>query len=166
MSISVSQPDMFAPDLFTDGPIVPGFAYSSQFISQDEEEALIAHIGEIALSPFRFQGWLGKRLTATFGWRYDFDDASFGPAEPMPDWLLPLRDGAAAFAGLDPAELTQASINRYDPGAGIGWHRDRPVFEQVIGVSLGAPAVLRFRQRIPSGFRRATVPLAPRRPTA
>jgi len=157
MSTPLQQFDMFA-----DAPVVPGFAYSSQFIAPDEEAALIARIGEVALTPFRFQGWLGKRLTATFGWRYDFDDASFGPAEPMPDWLLPLRDRSAAFAGLDPAELTQASINRYDPGAGIGWHRDRPVFDQVVGVSLGAPAVLRFRQRIPGGFRRASVPLAPR----
>jgi alkylated DNA repair dioxygenase AlkB len=148
--------------MLAEQPIVPGFAQAAQFITADEEAALIARIGEIDLTPFRFQGWLGKRLTATFGWRYDFDDASFGPAEPIPDWLLPLRDRAAAFAGLDRAELTQASINRYDPGAGIGWHRDRAVFEKVAGVSLGAPTVLRFRQRIPGGFRRATAPLAPR----
>jgi alkylated DNA repair dioxygenase AlkB len=148
-------------DIFAEAPIVPGFAQAGQFITRDEETALITRIGEIELKPFRFQGWLGKRLTATYGWRYDFDDASFGPADPMPDWLLPLRDRAAAFAALDPAELTQASINRYDPGAGIGWHRDRPVFEQVVGVSLGVPTVLRFRQRIPGGFRRANVPLAP-----
>jgi alkylated DNA repair dioxygenase AlkB len=149
-------------DLFAGNPVVPGFAYASQFITPDEETALIARIGAIELTPFRFQGWLGKRLTATFGWRYDFDDASFGPAEPMPDWLLPLRDRAAAFGGLDPGDLTQVSINRYDPGAGIGWHRDRAVFDKVIGISLGAPAILRFRQRISGGFKRAAVPLMPR----
>jgi alkylated DNA repair protein (DNA oxidative demethylase) len=149
-------------DMFAEEPVIAGFVYAGHFITEDEEAELIARIGETDLTPFRFQGWLGKRLTATFGWRYDFDDASFGPAEPMPDWLLPLRDRAAAFAALDPAELTQASINRYDPGAGIGWHRDRAVFDRVVGVSLGAPTVLRFRQRIPGGFRRATAPLAPR----
>ena len=157
MSISASQPDLFAGE-----PVVPGFAYEANFLGRDEEAALIARIGGIALEPFRFQGWLGKRLTATFGWRYDFDDASFGPAEPMPDWLLPLRAQAAAFAGLEPQELTQASINRYDPGAGIGWHRDRAVFDRVVGVSLGAPTVMRFRQRTPGSFRRATAPLTPR----
>jgi alkylated DNA repair protein (DNA oxidative demethylase) len=149
-------------DLFAEAPVVSGFTYEGDFLTRDEEAALISRIGEIDLKPFRFQGWLGRRLTATFGWRYDFEDASFGPAEPMPEWLLPLRDRAATFARLDPAELTQASVNRYDPGAGIGWHRDRPVFDQVVGISLGAPAVLRFRQRTPGGFRRASAPLAPR----
>ena len=147
--------------MFAGEPIVPGFAQARQFITGDEEAALIARLGEIELRPFRFQGWLGKRLTATFGWRYEFDDASFGPAEPIPDWLLPLRDRAAVFAGLARDGLSQASINRYDPGAGIGWHRDRPLFDQVVGISLGAPSVLRFRQRIPGGFRRATAPVEP-----
>jgi alkylated DNA repair dioxygenase AlkB len=148
--------------MFAEEPSIPGFSQAAQFITEEEETRLIAQIGEIDLAPFRFQGWLGKRLTATFGWRYDFDDASFGPAEPMPGWLLPLRDRAAAFARLDPEELAQASINRYDAGAGIGWHRDRAVFDRVVGLSLGAQTVLRFRQRIPGGFRRATAPLAPR----
>jgi alkylated DNA repair dioxygenase AlkB len=80
----------------------------------------------------------------------------------MPEWLLPLRQKAAAFAGLNPDELLQALLIRYDPGAGIGWHRDRPVFEHVIGVSLGAPATLRFRRRHADGFDRASVFLPPR----
>ena len=114
------------------------------------------------LSPFRFQGWVGKRLTVSFGWRYDFDDASFAATAPVPAWLLPLRARAAAFARLDPEALMQAMVTRYDPGAGIGWHRDRPLFEDVIGVSLGAPAVLRLRRRRPGGFERRALPLAPR----
>src|ERR1700760_4691671 len=92
-------------DMFEDAPVVPGFAYSGQFITPHEEAALIARIGaEVDLTPFRFQGWFGKRLTATFGWRYVFDDPSLARAEPLPDWLLPFRDRAAAFAGLDPEE--------------------------------------------------------------
>src|SRR5215469_16284845 len=97
--MSISTPQF---DLFADNPVVPGFACASQFITVDEETALIARISEIELTPFRFQGWLGKRLTASFGWRYDFDDASFGPADPMPGWLLPFRDRAATFSGLNP----------------------------------------------------------------
>ena len=114
------------------------------------------------LSPFRFQGWLGKRLTASYGWRYNFDTGSFGPADPIPDWLLPLREKAAGFARLTPDDLVQALVIRYDPGAGIGWHRERPVFEHVIGVSLGAPATMRFRRRRPGGFDRASALLVPR----
>ena len=84
------------------------------------------------------------------------------PAAPIPDWLLPLRSRAAGFAGLPADALVQVLLTRYDPGAGIGWHRDRPVFEHVIGLSLGAPAVMRFRRRKPGGFERATAALAPR----
>jgi len=73
-----------------------------------------------------------------------------------------VRAKAAGFAGLPPDELAQALLIRYDPGAGIGWHRDRPVFEHVLGISLGAPATMRFRRRRRGGFDRAAVFLAPR----
>lgn len=149
------------PDLF-EPPKIPGLSYRDDLISREEELRLIAGIDTTALEPFRFQGWLGKRLTSSFGWRYDFEDARFGPTDPMPDWLLTARDKAAAFAGLDSANLAQALLIRYDPGAGIGWHRDRPVFDHVVGISLGVSAPLRFRRRKPDGFDRVTVPLAPR----
>jgi alkylated DNA repair dioxygenase AlkB len=58
--------------------------------------------------------------------------------------------------------LVQALLIRYDPGAGIGWHRDRPVFEHVLGISLGAAATLRLRRRSAGGFARAAASLAPR----
>ena len=148
-------------DLFG-APVLPGVAYGDAIVTAAEEAVLIAGIDASALAPFRFQGWLGKRLTASFGWRYDFDDASFGPTEPIPRWLLPLRDRAAAFAGLPADDLVQALLTRYDPGAGIGWHRDRPVFEHVVGISLGAAATLRFRRRRPGGFDRASIALAQR----
>ncbi|MBV2148197.1 alpha-ketoglutarate-dependent dioxygenase AlkB [Sphingobium sp. AS12] len=149
------------PDLF-ETPKIPGLSYRDDLLSRDEELRLIAGIDASALEPFRFQGWLGKRLTSSFGWRYDFDDARFGPTDPIPDWLLPARDRAAVFAGLEPASLAQALLIRYDPGAGIGWHRDRPVFDHVVGISLGVSAPLRFRRRKAEGFDRVTVPLAPR----
>jgi alkylated DNA repair dioxygenase AlkB len=69
---------------------------------------------------------------------------------------------AAAFAGLQPGDFVHVLLARYDPGAGIGWHRDRDVFEKVVGVSLGAPATLRFRRRTPSGFQRANLEVVPR----
>ncbi len=140
-------------DLF-DQPLLEGLAQAREVISASEERDLIASIDGLELSPFRFQGWLGKRLTASFGWRYDFDTGCFGRADPISDWLLPLRRKAAEFARLTPDELVQALVIRYDSGAGIGWHRDRPVFEHVIGVSLGAPATMRFRRRRPGGFDR------------
>jgi DNA oxidative demethylase len=148
-------------DLFGE-PGLAGLTQADAIITPGEEQMLITSINAAALSPFRFHGWLGKRLTASYGWRYDFDDASFAPAEAIPDWLLPLRVKAAQFACLRPDELVQALLIRYDPGAGIGWHRDRPVFEHVVGISLGAPAAMRFRRRRRGGFDRASVLLAPR----
>ena len=145
-----------------DLPLVPGLAFREGLLDGSEEALLIAEIEKLDLSPFRFQGWTGKRLTRTFGWRYDFDDRSFAPAEPMPDWLLPLRDKAAGFGGMDPDEFGHVLLTRYDPGAGIGWHRDRPQFGEVVGISLAGPASLRLRRRIADGFRRTSIDLPPR----
>src|SRR3546814_15828743 len=99
---------MFAAqfDLFGT-PILPGFHYGETIVTADEERALIASIDSAGLSPFRFQGWFGKRLTASFGWRHDFDTARFDPTEPIPDWLLQLRIKAANFAGLSADDLDQ-----------------------------------------------------------
>jgi len=156
MNVIAAQPDLFGE------PRPAGLSQADAIVTPSEERALIAALDAAELSPFRFHGWLGKRLTASYGWRYDFDDASFAPSEAIPDWLLPLRAKAARFAGLQPGELVQALLIRYDPGAGIGWHRDRPVFEHVLGISLGAPATLRFRRRRPGGLDRTSMPLAPR----
>jgi alkylated DNA repair dioxygenase AlkB len=148
--------------LLLDAPVIPGLLYEDALIDAAEERALTERLGGIDLAPFRFHGWLGNRKTQSFGWRYDFEDASFAPAEPLPDWLDPLRRKAAAFAGIAPDAFVHVLLARYDPGAGIGWHRDRDVFEKVVGVSLATPATLRFRKRTPTGFSRARVELAPR----
>ena len=152
---------MTMPDLFG-APLIAGLRYREEVICGADEEALIDHLVATDLSPFRFHGWLGNRRTKSFGWRYDFDDASFAPTAAIPDWLKPLRQTAAAFAGLQPEDFVHILLARYDPGAGIGWHRDRDVFDQVVGISLASPATLRFRRRRPGGFDRAKLDVAPR----
>jgi alkylated DNA repair protein (DNA oxidative demethylase) len=152
---------MTQADLFAE-PLLAGLEYRTDFITGDEEQALIDQLQAMDLAPFRFHGWTGHRKTQSFGWRYDFDDASFTPAEPIPDWLHGLRDKAAAIANVEPSQIVHVLTARYDPGAGIGWHKDRSVFEKVVGVSLGSPAVLRFRRREASGFRRLDLPIEPR----
>ena len=148
--------------LLFDAPLIAGLTYREEVIDAAEEEALVEKLIAADLSPFRFHGWLGNRKTASFGWRYDFDDASFKPSEPIPGWLEPIRITAAAFAGLQPADLVHVLLARYDPGAGIGWHRDRDVFEEVVGISLMTPATLRFRRRNAGGFDRANLDVVPR----
>lgn len=149
-------------DLF-DAPVLPGLASRPELVDEAEERALVAAIDATDLTPFRFQGWTGRRLTSSFGFSYDFETQRAARADPIPDWLMPIRDRMAAFAGIDAGTLIQALLIRYDPGAGIGWHRDRPIYEHVVGLSLGAPADMRFRRRRPDGrFDRASLPLEPR----
>jgi alkylated DNA repair dioxygenase AlkB len=131
-------------------------------VTEREETALIAQIEDEKLTPFQFQQWEGKRLTRSFGWTYDFQTGRFAPGDPMPPWLTDLRGRAARDAGLAPGSLEQALLISYGIGAGIGWHRDRPVFEHVLGLSLGEPATMRFRRRAGDRFERATAELVPR----
>jgi alkylated DNA repair dioxygenase AlkB len=148
--------------LLFDTPLIEGLRYGEAVIGEAQELALLDRLQGLDLAPFRFHGFLGNRRTQSFGWRYDFEDASFTPAEPIPDWLQPLRERATSFAGLEPDDFVHVLLARYDPGAGIGWHRDRDVFDQVVGISLNTPATLRFRQRTSSGFRRLNLEVAPR----
>lgn len=145
-----------------DETLINGLSYAEGVITNAEEDCLIKHLQSLKLNPFRFHGWIGNRKTASFGWQYDFDDSSFSPAALIPSWLDGAREQAARFAGLSAADLVHVLIARYDPGAGIGWHRDRDVFENVVGISLMTPATLRFRQREEKRFRRYSLEVAPR----
>lgn len=131
-----------------------GLLTQAEFVSRDEEAGLLGHAATLPFRPFEYQGWLGKRETVSFGWRYDFSQSRVEPAPPIPGFLLPLRERAARFAGLEAAAFEQALVIRYGVGAGLGWHRDRPVFEDVFGLSLGSDCVLRFRRRTARGFER------------
>lgn len=150
------QPDLFGPAL------LPGLRYMAGIIDEDEERALAARVTALPFAPFQFQGFEGKRRIASFGLRYDFSRGRAEPAESIPGWALALRERAAEFAGLAPAALEQLLVTEYAPGAPIGWHRDRPLFDKVVGVSLLAPATLRFRRRTAGRWERSRIELAPR----
>jgi alkylated DNA repair dioxygenase AlkB len=155
------------PSLFDAPPPRPedlpeGFAYRAGFVGADEETALAAQIAELPLKPFEFRGYLANRRVIYFGYRYDFTKGRVDAAEPMPDWLLPVRDRAAQFAGLAADQLAHCLINEYQPGAGIGWHRDRPQFEDVVGVSLLTPVNFRFRRKQGARWERKALTAEPR----
>lgn len=156
-----SSPPLAHADLFGQRSALLGFRYGEQLVGAAEQHALAAAIDAVDPQPFRFQQWTGKRLTHSYGWSYDFESGVFAPADPIPDWLLPVREISARFADVDAGDLEQALLTRYDPGAGIGWHRDRPVFDHVVGISMGAAAPMRFRRREGAKFARASHLLAP-----
>ncbi|WP_166041401.1 alpha-ketoglutarate-dependent dioxygenase AlkB [Sphingosinicella sp. YJ22] len=139
-----------------------GLVYRLAFLSAEEEAGLTERIAALPFAPFQFHGFEGNRRTVSFGMEYRFDGSGLKQAEPFPDWLLPVRDRAAELARVAPDAFVHALIIEYAPGAGIGWHRDRPVFGDVVGVSLGAPAPLRFRLRDGAKWRRFTLSAEPR----
>lgn len=143
-------------------PPVPGLLHRLEAVTSAEEADLAARIDAAPLEPFAFGPWRGKRLTTHYGSGYDFTRHRLGHAPPMPDWLVDLRGRIAPLLGLSPQALQAALLIRYDPGAGIGWHRDRPQYGEVAGLSLGAPAVMRLRRRTANGYERRTLELAPR----
>lgn len=125
-----------------------GLFYQPELIDAEYEVALLSEVRRLPFRNFEFHGYLGKRQVVSYGWRYDYTGrGALQEADAIPDFLLELRQLAASFAKLEPANLQQVLVTQYEPGAGIGWHRDKPVFEQVIGVSLLAPCVIRFRHR-------------------
>jgi alkylated DNA repair dioxygenase AlkB len=136
-----------------------GFRYAPDLIDAAEEARLAAVFANLPFKEFEFHGFLGKRRVVSFGFRYDFNGGGLMEAEPMPPFLLSVRDRAAAFAGLAPECLQHVLITEYRPGAAIGWHRDRANFDDVIGVSLLSPCTFRMRRRRGSGWERAATRL-------
>ena len=125
-----------------------GLVYQRELINPSDEEALLSRVRELPFKEFDFHGYKGKRRTVSFGWQYEFSGAGrLRKADDIPEFLLGLRRRAAAFAHMEPEALQHVLVLEYGPSAGIGWHSDKPVFGEVIGVSLLAPCVLRFRRK-------------------
>jgi alkylated DNA repair dioxygenase AlkB len=139
-----------------------GFTYRPDLITADEERALVQRIRELPFREFQFHGFLGKRRTVSFGWQYDYSGQHLKPAENIPEFLWPLRSEAALFAGFEPPAFQHVLVTEYGPGAGIGWHRDKSVFGQVVGVSLLTSCVLRFRRKEDEKWQRANFTVSPR----
>ena len=148
--------------LFEVGQRLPlGFKYQAHLLSAHEEQLLVEQLAALPLRAFEFRGYLGKRRVISFGWQYDFNKGALRKAEEIPSFLLPLRDSVARFAGVAPSDLRQVLVTEYAPGAGIGWHRDKPMFDQVVGISLLSPCLLRFRRRLGTAWERVSLTAEP-----
>ena len=128
-----------------------GFCYRTDFLEVAEERSLVERFHDLPFKPFEFQGYLARRRVVAYGWTYDYGKHSLRRAPEIPEYLLGLRERAAFFAELAPSDLVQSIVTEYTPGTPIGWHRDRPVFGDVIGISLLSECVFRFRRKIPTG---------------
>ena len=141
-------------DLFGETRLPEGMKYQPDFLSAEEERALLHSIEALSFKEFQFHGFTGKRRTISFGWRYHFNGGGLGRTGDMPEFLMPLRAQVEAFAGIAPGSFQQVLVTEYAPGAGIGWHKDRSVFGDVAGTSLLSPCTFRLRRRTGKEFER------------
>jgi alkylated DNA repair dioxygenase AlkB len=135
----------------------PGWEYRADFIDVDEEATLLAFIATLPLAAARYKGYTARRRVVHFGAAYDYDDNRLLPAPPVPAELEPLRAKAAAWLGEAPEALANALVAEYRAGVPLGWHRDVPDYETVVGVSLAGPARMRFRRYPPVAPKKADV---------
>ena len=150
-------------DLFGAGPALPeGFIYQPDVLSAEEDRALVEQIGTLPFREFEFHGYTGKRRVVSYGWQYDFNDRLLRRTNDMPTFLLTLRESAARVAGMAATELQHVLVTEYGAGAGIGWHRDKDVFGQVIGISLLSACTFRLRRAAGTSWERVSIVAEPR----
>ena len=155
--MSSTQPNLLPPR-----ELPEGFQYKDEVLPPDEERSLVEKFASLPFREFEFRGFLGKRRTVSFGWRYDFNVRELREAAEIPTFLLDLRQKAANFAGLREGQLQHVLITEYPPGSAIGWHRDRDEFVDVIGISLLTPCMFRFRRKAGQRWERVSRELQPR----
>lgn len=134
-----------------------GMSYRSGFLSQEEEDGLVALIRSLPLEAAQYKAYTARRRVVSYGGSFDYDSNQLRPAQALIEELLPLRHRVAAWAGIASEALVHALVAEYAPGTPLGWHRDVPDFEEIFGVSLGTGATLRFRPYPPDATKRADV---------
>jgi alkylated DNA repair dioxygenase AlkB len=144
------------------GLLPEGFRYEEDIISEADEAALAKSLATLDLKQFEFHGHLGNRRVISFGLRYDYARRAAKATDGFPAFVADVRNKVAKFAGRKVDEFQQGGVNQYPPGAGIGWHKDKPQFGVIVGVSLLAPATMRFRRAEGTGWIRTSQRLEPR----
>ena len=149
--------------LFESRPALPdGFVYQPAVLSREMEESVARQIPSLPLKEYEFQGYTGKRRVAAFGTRRDRDDPSIVRSTEIPSFILPVRELAAGVAGMAPESLQMVLVTEYEAGVAIGWHRDRAVYDVVVGVSLLSSCNFRLRRKVGSAWERVSLVAEPR----
>jgi alkylated DNA repair dioxygenase AlkB len=157
-----AQPSLFDLPFAPRRPMPEGFRFQADLVTPEEERSLVASFKNLPFKPYEHLGYFGNRRIAGFGWRQDANGRMVETGEPIPEILLPLLDKVAAFTGLARETFRHALVTEYSPGAGIGWHRDRPPAVAIAGVSLVSPCTFRLRRKAGDKWDRASIIAAPR----
>lgn len=138
-------------ELFSNADVFPeGLTYQEDFLSADIEASLLKIIYALPLHEAQYKDWTARRRIISYGGRYDFSSNELLAAAPLPVWLHELRSAIAEWSGLPADDFNHAMIAEYQPGTQLGWHRDVPDFETIVGVSLVGTARLRLRPYPPA----------------
>jgi DNA oxidative demethylase len=140
----------------------PGFVYRPDFLAPEEERVVLAGVADLEFHDVKMRGQVARRRTTHFGWTYGYETWRIEPGPPIPDFLLALRERAATLGSVAADDLVEVLVTHYPPGAGIGWHRDAPMFGAVVGVSLGSACRFRFQRGKGDRRRTAAAVLEPR----
>ena len=140
------------PDLFGEVPAaaIEGLRYEHEFLTRAEEEELLRIVQGFELREMRYKEYTARRRGISFGGSYDFDKHRLRPGAPLPEALHPLRERVAAWMDMAPEDFTHMLLSEYRPGTPLGWHRDVPDFEDIVGVSLRSSAVMQLRPYPPA----------------
>lgn len=146
-----------------DAAFAKGYTYQADFLSETEEAQLLAHLQKLPLAAAQYKQFQAKRRIVSYGGRYDFSAQRLNEAEPIPPFLHPLRARIARWADRPAEAFTHSLIAEYSAGTQLGWHRDVPQFDIVVGVSLLGACRMRFRRYPPKPRERSiAIELAPR----
>lgn len=138
--------DMTARILPNSAELPEGFLYRPEFLSAEEEAALLRTIKTLEFGAYDFHGYIAKRRVVVWGEGYESGEQRMVITDgTIPEFLRPIRERAATVAGLPAEGIVQALVTEYSAGTAIGWHRDRPQFETIIGISLGSSARFRLK---------------------
>src|SRR3954463_14993415 len=122
-------------DLFGSRPELPeGFAYQPEFITPKEEEELLALVRELPLQEATYKEYTARRRTVSYGGKFDYTRNVLNDTDPIPPFLFPLRDKVERWIGISADDLAHGLVSEYRPGTPLGWHRDVPDFETIVGV--------------------------------
>jgi alkylated DNA repair dioxygenase AlkB len=157
IALPATQNDLFSPDA-----VVPGLRYYHNILTPSEEAALVTRFASLPFKRFEFHGYLGNRRIVSYGFRYDYAGRRLREADPLPAFLLPLRDRAAALMNVAPDAIAHGMVTEYAPGAGIGWHVDKPEFAEIVAFSFLSPCRLRLRRKVGQKWERRALEVAPR----
>ena len=158
----MDQIDLFGAPAKPAPEFPDGFRYATDVITREMEADVLERVRDLPFKEFEFHGYVGKRRTVSFGWHYDFAAERLREANDMPDFLVALREHAARFAGIAPERLQHVLVTEYDAGAGIGWHRDKAVFGEIVGISLRSPCTFRLRRQAGEKWERVNLVAEPR----